>query len=143
MLTQCTPGWPRVMRTPGTPAMGGTPGIFVWGTDTWHVTVNAGASWISPHGYRIREAESAVQALALLDSNSFDMLLLDVVPLNIGVETAGGVFTTLIPKGTTIPTRKSEVFSTSVDNQPVVIPSHRGLILPGLSCRGGSDRPAS
>jgi PKD repeat protein len=39
--------------TPGTPAMGGTPGIFVWGTDTWHVTVNAGASWTSPHAYRI------------------------------------------------------------------------------------------
>jgi molecular chaperone DnaK len=50
------------------------------------------------------------------------------VPLNIGVETAGGVFTTLIPRGTTIPTRKSEVFSTSVDNQPVV-PVH---VLQGL-----------
>jgi molecular chaperone DnaK len=48
--------------------------------------------------------------------------------LNIGVETAGGVFTTLIPKGTTIPTRRSEVFSTSVDNQPVV-PVH---VLQGL-----------
>jgi len=39
--------------TPGTPAMGGTPGIFVWGADTWHVTVNAGASWTSPHAYRV------------------------------------------------------------------------------------------
>jgi len=56
------------------------------------------------------------------------VVLLDVVPLNIGVETAGGVFTPLIPKGTTIPTRKSEVFSTSVDNQPLV-PVH---VLQGL-----------
>ncbi len=39
--------------TPGQPAMGGTPGIFVWGTDTWHVTVNAGAGWTTAHAYRI------------------------------------------------------------------------------------------
>ncbi len=43
-----------------------------------------------------------------------------MTPLHIGVETQGGVFSTLIPKNTTIPTRKSEVFSTTVDNQPVV-----------------------
>ncbi|MEM6996108.1 MAG: molecular chaperone DnaK [Myxococcota bacterium] len=48
------------------------------------------------------------------------VLLLDVVPLHIGVETQGAVFSTLIPKNTTIPTRKSEIFSTTVDNQPVV-----------------------
>jgi len=49
-----------------------------------------------------------------------EVLLLDVTPLSLGVETAGGVFTALIPKNTTVPTRKQEVFSTAVDNQPFV-----------------------
>lgn len=49
-----------------------------------------------------------------------EVLLLDVTPLSMGVETAGGIFTRLIPKNTTIPTRRSEVFSTAVDNQPLV-----------------------
>jgi molecular chaperone DnaK len=49
-----------------------------------------------------------------------EVLLLDVTPLSMGVETAGGIFTRLIPKNTTIPTRQSEVFSTAVDNQPLV-----------------------
>jgi len=58
--------------TPGVPSMGSTPGVFVWGTDSWHLTVNAGAGWFTPHSYR----------LELRSDESFQ---------NIGQSSSGGV----------------------------------------------------
>jgi molecular chaperone DnaK len=62
---------------------------------------------------------AAIQG-AVLSGDVQDVLLLDVTPLTLGIETLGGVMTPMIPSNTTIPTRKSEIFSTAADNQPSV-----------------------
>jgi len=67
-------------------------------------------------------AEGAAIQASILNGESVggDVLLLDVTPLDIGIETMGQIFTTMIEKNTTIPTKKSQVFSTAADNQPAV-----------------------
>lgn len=75
---------------------------------------------------------AAIQG-GVLSQDISDVLLLDVTPLNLGIETLGGVMTTLIEANTTIPTRKQEMFSTAADNQPSVeihvVQGNRDLVI--------------
>jgi hypothetical protein len=63
--------------------MGGTPGIFVWGTDTWHITVNAGAYWTSAHSYRL-ELRTDASFVGVNRSTSGGVVPLGVVPTPTG-----------------------------------------------------------
>jgi molecular chaperone DnaK len=63
---------------------------------------------------------AAIQGAQLLLGAAADIQLLDVTPLSLGLETLGGVLTVMIPKNTTIPTKKTEIFTTAADNQPSV-----------------------
>lgn len=77
---------------------------------SWHIVVPDPLNW----GYRLDLVTKCFSSVA------GDVVLLDVCPLTLGIETVGGVMTKLIPRNTVVPTKKSQIFSTASDNQPTV-----------------------
>ena len=84
-------------------------------------------------------AGAAIQAGVLSGDIDKDIVLLDVTPLTLSIETLGAVATPLIERNTTVPTKKSKVFSTAADNQPSVDIN----VLQGERHQGGSARPTT